>query len=142
MRSALLGVFIIFSASSAVAETAGVFVGATADDDVGKALVVEVKNSIRSNPAFHLEYLESASLYKIMIVTIDPDSKYSNSGTQTVYSTTLLANSGEYFDYYLTSLVGHCGSEVVESCAQKMVRSLSIQHEELVEAYVAAGGFD
>ncbi len=127
---------------SANADTLGVLVNHSGDDLIGRRLAAEIKNEVRSSPVFHLVYVADQSVYKISIVTIDPDKDEYDSESMTVYSSTSLIDNDEGFDFYLNSHVGTCGANVVKSCAEKLVQELSVSHEEIVEALVTYGAFD
>jgi len=127
---------------SSFADTLGVIVSHSGDDLVGKRLAVEVKNSVRNSTLFHLIYTPDDKVYGISLVTIDPDEDTRDADLRTTYSATFILNSGELFDYHMTSIVGVCGADKVKSCSEKLIQDLSVQHEDLLEAMVQAGAFD
>ncbi|PZR30283.1 hypothetical protein [Caulobacter segnis] len=104
-----------------------VAIEATSDDRVGRQFVFHVRDQIGRSGMFAED---PSGALKVNIVTLDPDE--SVQGNRTIYSYTFLVSGGEdRLDSYLTSGVGICGLQKVQSCAQRIFTELGEQVETL-----------
>ena len=91
----------------------------SADDSVGRQLVYEVKEQLRSSNGLSFADIKSESIIRLKLVTLDPDNGV---GSRTIYSVVITMRPIDRDqDVYLTNLVGICGGAVVESCARTIV---------------------
>jgi hypothetical protein len=111
-------------------------VSSTADDNVGKRLVYAVQEGIEKSSSLHITYDSELSI-GFSIVTLEGDRDHP--GYFTTYSVTWLwHNPEQLLPYYLTSSVGTCGSDRVESCAHGLVADTHSEAEKifkLIKAY-------
>jgi hypothetical protein len=110
---------------------AKVFISATADDNVGSRLVYSVKEKIRASQNMELVLLQENAAYSVVIVTMDPTTP--EMGYSTIYSVvfTIKAIDSE-IQYYWSSNVGTCGSQVIDGCAEGIVAAL----DKVIENYL------
>lgn len=108
---------------------------ATAPDMVGRQFVFHVRDQIGRSGTF-VEDHEGA--LRLLLVTLDPDSRATSAGSQTIYSYTIVISGGsESLDSYLTSGVGVCGASKVQSCASTMFTTLG-EEVETIRAALAS----
>lgn len=116
----LIGLFLTISPLLAAAQNAtSVWVGATANDQVGRQLAFAVKEGIRRSAGLQLADRPDDARISINLVTLDPDDR----GVSTVYSAVYTVETFHEtpVTMYLTQFVGVCGSSKVQSCAQGLV---------------------
>lgn len=103
-----------------MASAASILVESTSKDSVGQSLVYRLKNRIGASSIHKLVYGREDAGFVINIVTLE-----NNNGRQTSYAAVLLMPpiDRKGFDYYVTSQVGFCGSDVTESCAEGILAS-------------------
>lgn len=108
-----------------------VFVESSTDDTLGRQLAFYIKEQIRRSGAFREAFQKSDSVFTIGFVTIDPDSEMTSRGTRTIYSYTIQLTNKGGLPYYITSIVGACGRQVLEGCSADLFASLGEQLEEI-----------
>lgn len=112
-------------------------VSSTADDTVGKRLVYAVQEGIEKSSSLHVTYDSELSI-GFSIVTLEGDRD--RPGSFTTYSVTWLwHNPEQLWPYYLTSSVGTCGANRVESCAHSLIADTHSEAEKIfkfIKAYV------
>ena len=107
-----------------------VAIDATSSDRVGRQFTFHVRDQIGRSGMFAED---PSGALKISIVTLDPDDD--DNGNRTIYSYTfLIAGDDENLDSYLTSGVGICGAQKVQSCAQGLFTELGEQVETIRSA--------
>lgn len=137
MRMILIAWLSFFSAVVNAEMDMPVRISSTADDTVGKRLVYAVQEGIEKSSSLHVTYDSELSI-GLSIVTLEGDRD--RPGNFTTYSVAWLwHNPEQLWPYYLTSSVGTCGSNRVESCAHGLVANTHSEAEKifkLIKAYV------
>ncbi len=91
----------------------------TGDDAVGTRLAYNVREEIRDSKSMNLTYDDDKVRMQLILVTLEPGNSNSYS---TVYSATWVWNNPEQpFPFYITSVVGTCGTSRVSEVAQDLV---------------------
>jgi hypothetical protein len=95
-----------------------VSVDATADDMVGRRLVYKVKEELRRSASMRLVDSDETGIH-LVLVTLprDPD----RPSLSTVFSAVWTVEYDSIYPAYITSMVGYCGSDTVESQAESLV---------------------
>lgn len=130
---ALLALFLTLGNASA----ASIYVGVTSPDAVGKALAYNLREEIAASSRHKLVIDESDAMFRLSIVTLDPD----KDSLRTIYSVVLnLKNyaDGQNYDYHVTSWVGICGRAAVSGCARNIASNLDAEIQPIAEAIVKA----
>jgi hypothetical protein len=125
---AAVGLFGWSSASSA----ATIMVQATSNDSVGQSIVYNLRNEIARSALHTVVYDKKDAGFVINIITLKQDD-----GRSSVYAASLLMppfdNKG--FDYYITGVVGVCGSSVTKDCGPSILASFDSDISEIVAAF-------
>ncbi|UZJ42623.1 hypothetical protein OO006_06660 [Prosthecochloris sp. SCSIO W1101] len=95
-----------------------VSVDATADDMVGRRLVYKVKEELRRSASMRLVDSDEAGM-RLFLVTLPrfPD----DPSLSTVFSAVWTLEHDFIYPVYITSVVGYCGGNIVESQAESLV---------------------
>jgi len=111
-----------------------------ANDTVGHRIVYRVKEDLRrsTNMKAADQYQEAA--ITLRIVCLDPNPGQNGNSSQYSYSITLFNKSG-YYDYFLTSGVGQCGSSRVSDCAESLMATIDSAVTEL-KTHLQDGSFN
>jgi hypothetical protein len=110
--------------SNAGAQTVNISIDATSNDDIGRQIVMLVRQKVASSPLMNFVSSNQYSSIKLKVVTLsgDNDQATENFG---VYTEVLLLHSPKNaLDSYLTSSVGTCGRNKIEQCADSIVADL------------------
>ena len=106
-------------------------------DTVGQRLVFYYKEAIRRSSSFRLVLDDNLGL-RVRVVTLEPAGS-GGVGYSTVYSATWTWNNpDQLFDFYLTQVVGTCGSSRVHECAENLLVETNNQLERLQRLFIAA----
>lgn len=112
------------------AQTA-VWVEATAPDMVGSRLVYAIKEGIRKSSGLRLVDRIEDSALRLHMTTLDPNQNQRNANYSTAYA---IAYTGRTLqtppvDAFITQLIGTCGADVVDQCAQSVLARTDQQAE-------------
>lgn len=127
-----------FIASTAPAMAASLYLQNSTDDPVGKRLAYEVREQIARSARNKLVLVEEDAAFILRIVTLNPSETATN---QTIYSLVLTMkqfSKDDAFDLYLSSWVGHCGRDVVTSCAANLAANVDGEIQPITEVLVKA----
>jgi hypothetical protein len=118
------------SAAQDIQTPESIAVSHTGEDRVGNALIYEYREEINSSSQMELEASAGAdNSVRLSLVTLDPDEGQRLEGTSTIYSATwtyLVTDGSSTVELHLTSQVGFCGKDRVQSTA----RSLAAETDE------------
>jgi len=122
------------AAWSSAAPAASIMVRSTSDDAVGQSIVYNLRNEIAGSALHKVVYNPEDAGFIISVITLKLDDGRS------VYSATLLVPpfDGKGFDYYLTGVVGYCGSSVTKSCGSGILSSFDKDIADVVSAVAKA----
>jgi len=104
---------------STIASSASIMVTSTSEDTVGQSIVYNLRNKIAQSSLHKIVYTREQAGFIIAIVTLKQDDG------SAAYSAVLLMPPFDKkgFDYYVTSIVGYCGSNVTERCGANILAS-------------------
>ena len=109
----------------------------TTPDSVGQRLVFALKESIRSSTSLGISFDQSKPRMQVNIVTLDQNT--TDSGYSTAYAMVILWNNpAAPFPFYLTHIVGYCGTSRVRECADNLIAHISEQADSLLKLFQAA----
>lgn len=98
-------------------------------DRLGKQLSYKLKDKIEKSSSLHTSY-DDEMLIEVSLVTLDVDDD--DPGRYTTYSASWLwSNPQLAYPFYLTTIVGTCGSNRIESCADNLVAETHSQAEKI-----------
>lgn len=95
------------------------------DDSVGQRLAYALRQKIASSYLFELVDGNAGARIEFKLTTLDPDSHSSLKGTRTIYSSVIVLINQQSSEFYFTSSVGKCGSDVLASCAESLLSDLA-----------------
>lgn len=130
IRAVKISVSLALSLVGNPALGADIYVGVTSEDTVGQTLVYEIREKISKSQRHNLVSSPKDAAFKLSVVTLRGDG-------QTVYSISLLMRNFQtegFFDFFVTSWVGYCGSRAIESCAANIVAGVDTEIEPIVRA--------
>ncbi len=106
------------------------------DDAIGTRLGYKINEEIRESKSMALTFDETIARMQLILVTLEPNS--SNSYL-TVYSATWVWNNPEQpLPFYITSMVGTCGTNRVNEVAEDLVAQTDKHLNDIRKIFVAA----
>jgi len=130
MRSTRVAALIISLMASLPAQAeVAVQVVHSGDDSIGQRLAYFYKEALRNSSEFVVA-LDPQLGFRVRLITLDPTER--ETGYSTVYSAVWTWNNPEEpYDFYLTTVVGTCGSNRVKGCAEDLLVTTSQQFEKI-----------
>ena len=99
-----------------------VFIESAAQDTVGSRLAYAIREKVRQSSGFALVTTTDGALFRIGLVTLDPNANASTAGYSTIYSVVLTAWRPQTKTWtYINKFVGNCGSARVNECAESVM---------------------
>jgi hypothetical protein len=126
---AIIAAGLIFASHPAPA--ASIFIESTSTDPVGQSIIYNLRNEIARSSIHKVVYSRNDAGFVINVITLKQ-----HDGASSVYSATLLMppfdNQG--LDYYITGIVGFCGSSVTRDCGSGILASFDNDIAQVVSA--------
>jgi hypothetical protein len=124
---------LVWSAVALADSKVSIYLTTSTPDAVGQRVVYALRESIARSNRYSLAYRDDDSLFQFRVVTLDPTSQ--NTGQSTVYSIVLTGSRiGEpSIKVYLDNIVGVCGGNRVESCANSIMSAADSTMTPLLE---------
>jgi|SRR6185295_7462574 len=110
------GLLVIMSATAGSSAT--IMVVSTSSDTVGQSIVYNLRNQISRSSVYKVAYTRDDAGFVISVVTV-PGVEGRTAAYSAVLTMPPLDKKG--YDYYVTSVVGYCGSEATERCASNIL---------------------
>lgn len=143
MRTPLLAALALALAlpASAIAQsrTLSVEITGSGDGSASDRLVFLVKEKFRSSPTFKVTRTGEMTGYHLHLVSLEGSAPfdggllYSAAITQTDLGAAI-GNPDTSLEHYMTSIVGYCGSRVIEVCADRIFASAGAALDQNAEA--------
>lgn len=114
----------------------GIYLDFAGQDPLGKQLDFFLRERFRQSPTFREVFDPKQGAFVLHLTTIDPT--FNNDGFSTSYSFAVTITNPAGFDYYVTSLVGVCGSQKLTDCATSLFGNVGSVLEEIRRSLAAA----
>lgn len=131
MRSFLFILLASISFASPSSAQEAVFVYGNGGDLVGERLLYKVKEELKGSNSFYVATTSTYPRWNLYITTLDPDANSRDEGLRTIYALTIGLEAETTPTWYVTQVVGTCGRNAVDRCAESMVAKLSEHSDSL-----------
>lgn len=138
---ALLALALASLCSSALAQSkVKIYISATTPDQTGQTLLYKLREQLARSSVYQITGRDNDSLFQFRVVTLDPTE--GNSGVSTVYSLVL---TGSRLDdpsvkVYLSSWVGTCGRNRVDTCADNILGGADSSMQQTIDYLIKTMG--